>query len=725
MTDIHPLMAKRKHVYRTFFLASVFLLLLLSLYLTIYTVNQRHGKSLVQNDTQTLDLRAWDFASQGMNFLETGWQFYPNQLLNPTDFWDSTSGIPKDDPPSDASLLPHYNNVTITTDGWRDMGASVESSDPSLPPDMQTYGYGTYRIIVQLPLSIKYVGIDFPEINHAAQIWINGKLQKNIGLVTPSIEGYRYEAAFTSLQGIPNTEGVLDIVVSCANYTSTYGGITCSPAIGTTTQIDNLNLASKMWITSVFTMLILVVVTGFYVSFTFENKKQYYFYILIISMSLAYEYSDKAFNPLEGDWNRLLQTTFYLGITLLATMYFASFVSKDQQDIFYRFNHWDLYAIFFAVFLLLLFLWLNPSFLYNTVLIAVYSAFIFAVNLYNLIRVGFATLRYPEYGTFHAVSAVAALVVFPTMQVRSQQIYFIPLHSIGIVLMILGTAIFFTIRYVGAYNQISRFTIELEQAVQDKTRNIAKVNAELLISNQKLVKNEEARKKMMSNVSHDLRTPITAIRGYIELLQKTGNDITPETLETYLKNMHTRSIRMEQLIDDLMQLTRLESDGGDLVTQPVSLSLMIESLYELYHAECENTTKSIKMDLPANDTLMVMGDPNHLIRVIENLIVNAMRYTEDDGRIVIKAFREAAILGGENIHLVIKDNGCGIPATEITYVFDRFYRASNAAVHKNGSGLGLAIAKSIVVKHGGKIWVESWEKKGSNFHVLLPAIEKP
>ena len=723
MAEINPLPEKRKHVYRTFFRTILFLVLLLAVYGAIYTVNQRHGKSLHLDDTKALDLTHWDFSSKGMNFLESGWQFYPNQLLTPDDFLVNNPNSSADLPTYDASTLQHFSDVKITTDGWIHMGSNVESNtSPSILPQMQAYGYGTYRIVVKMPESMKITGIDFPEINHAAKIWINGKLWKTIGTTASSKEGYSYESVSTSLQVVPSSSGVLEIVIACSNFSSPYGGITISPAIGTVAQIDNLNVTAKMWMTSVFTMLLLVVITGFYVSFTFENKKQYYYYILIIALSLAYEYCDKTFNPLQGDWNILLQTTFFLLITMLATMYFASLIGKDKRVVFEWLNNWDSYLIFFITALLLLFIWLNPAYLYNLRFIWTYTLFVIGVNFYNLLRIGVTSLRYPEYGTFHAVSAVAALVVFPTMQVRSQQIYFIPLHSIGIVLMILGTAIYFTIRYVGAFNQISRFTIELEQAVQDKTRNIAKVNAELLVSNQKLVKNEEARKKMMSNVSHDLRTPITAIRGYIELLQKTSLSIPQETHDSYLKNMHTRSIQMEQMIEDLMQLTRLESDGVELTKQPVSLSLMIDSLYELYKTECENTKKSITMDIPDNDPLMVMGDPNNLIRVIENLIVNAMRYTDDKGIIIIKAFREAAILGGENIHIIVKDNGCGIPASEIGYVFDRFYRASNAAGHKDGSGLGLAIVKSIVDKHSGKLWVESWEKKGSNFHVLLPGM---
>jgi signal transduction histidine kinase len=194
-----------------------------------------------------------------------------------------------------------------------------------------------------------------------------------------------------------------------------------------------------------------------------------------------------------------------------------------------------------------------------------------------------------------------------------------------------------------------------------------------------------------------------------------------ETINTYLTNMHTRSVQMEQLIEDLVQLTRLESDPADIKTQTVNLTDMIDNLYELYLMESEGSNKKLHLDMPDNDMLTVMGDPNRLLRVFENLIVNAMRYTTDDGRIEIRAFREIAALGGDAIHIIVRDNGIGIPAPELPYIFDRFYRATNASIHKSGSGLGLSIVKSIIEKHGGRIWAESVEKEGSTFHVIIPS----
>lgn len=715
-----PLDGKDKKIVLKMFVRTViFLVVLLAVYVVVFLANQRHGNSLVIDKTGAVDLSQWNFSQKGRNYLDTGWQVYPNQILYPEDFKYtelSDSSLPR----YDASKFPHYSNASISTNGWVDLGWNAKANYGNGSPQRE-FDYATYRTVLRIPKDSGAVAFDFPEINQAAQIYVNGTLYSEIGRVSTSREDYDHAEAYTIIQIPPQSTGIVEIVITCSDFSTPFGGIAIAPAIGTPEQITQIQTTSKIWLSSVLTLFLLIAVTGFYVSFTFLRKQKYYYFILIISISISYEVCDKVFNPLPLYWNKLLQATFFLLMSLVAALYFSSLYPKTDNDLFSKIKNWDILIIFAAICAFLTLYWLNPDLLNKKSTIIANTLFASIINLYNFFRVLYMTPRHPEEGTFHLISAAMASIIFSTMLIRSPQIYFIPLHSVGIVILIFGTALYFTIRYVSNYNQISRFTVELERAVQEKTRSIARVNAELVNANQMLLKNEEARKKMMSNVSHDLRTPITAIRGYIELIMNMKGKTTKQNLEAYLNNMHIRSVQMEQLIDDLVQLTRLESDNADMMSQAVSLRDMIENLHELYVMECEGTNKKITLDLPDNDSLMIMGDPNRLLRVIENIIVNGLRYTEENGEIDIRAFREAALLGGESIHLIFRDNGIGIPPAELPYIFDRFYRATNASVHKNGSGLGLSIVKSIVEKHKGKIWAESREKMGSRFHILFPA----
>lgn len=737
-TDASQNKTDKRKVLRVFVRTVVFLVILLAVYVIVLVTNQRHGQNLIfDKETGAIDLRQWSFEDQGRNYIDYGWQFYPNQLLTPEDFGfvgedprtkdsgkakpSSDVGNNKDSPTSgNAPDLPHYKNVSITTNGWTNLGFDAYPSSETVPV-MSDFGFGTYRILMIMPADCGVVAMDFPEINHAAKIYVNGNLLSEFGEISESREGYEHEEAYSDIRVSPQANGIIEIVIPCSNFSSPFGGIAIPPAVGTPEQIDAIDMVSKMWVSSVMTLFVLIIITGFYVSFTFRRKLKYYYFILIILISISYEFSDKIFNPMNGDWNRLLQTTFFLLMSFVAALYFSSLYPKNAENVFARIKNWDIVLIATAISVFLAFYWISPDFLYYKSSVVANSILVTIINSYNFLRVLYMTPRYAEEGTFHLISAALASIIFSTMIIRSPQIFFIPLHSVGIVLMIFGTALYFTVRYVNNFKQISRFTIELENAVQDKTRSIARVNAELVSMNQTLLKNEEARKKMMSNVSHDLRTPITAIRGYIELIMNAKANTTKDTINTYLTNMHTRSVQMEQLIEDLVQLTRLESDNADIKTQAVNLRDMIDNLYELYLMESEGSHKKLRLDMPKDDMLTVMGDPNRLLRVFENLIVNAMRYTPDDGQIDIRAFREIAALGGDNIHIIVRDDGIGIPAAELPYIFDRFYRATNASIHKSGSGLGLSIVKSIVEKHGGRIWGESVEKEGSTFHVILPA----
>lgn len=707
-----------KKIFRTLGLSGLFFFVVLIVLFGIAVLNMRHTKDSPILSDKTLDMTEWDFEKKGMNFLETGWSFYPGLLLDPAEIADEDNQAK---PPVSSSFdAPHFESVTLSALGWKKLGADSFWTDPKQQPDLNKTVVGTYRLSLKVSPRYKDLTLDFQELNQAAKIFVNGKLIYIHGTVSADPNNFVSNSAPVILPVEPGYGGTLDIVIQCASFSSPYGGLACVPGIGTAGQVAFLSNIARIWLTSVFTLLFLIVVIGFYVSFTFENRNKYYYFILLIFSALAYDFFDRSYNPLKGNWNNLLQMTIFLTMAIFSVLYFSSLLSRDVDASFRKLNRVDKGIIIPVLLLMIIYFWLPQNNPISSTPIWIAAIFVCAVNLYIFGKVLYLTVRSRHYGAFHVISSVMATMVFATMLLRTQHVFYIPLHSISIMMLILGTVMYFTIQYVGTNNQVSRFTTELELAVQEKTRNIAKVNSELLLANKRLLENEDARKKMMSNVSHDLRTPITAIRGYIELLLRAGSDIPPETRETYMRNMHTRCMQMEQLIEDLMQLTRLESGGVGGEMEILSLKDIISSLYDLYESESQSDGKKITLDMPPDDDLLVHGDPNNLLRVFDNLLVNALRYTKDHADIRILACRESDTTIGDVIHLTVQDNGCGIPQAEIPYVFDRFYRASNSS-SENGTGLGLAIVKSIVKKHGGLVWVESIEGAGSTFHVQLPS----
>lgn len=217
-------------------------------------------------------------------------------------------------------------------------------------------------------------------------------------------------------------------------------------------------------------------------------------------------------------------------------------------------------------------------------------------------------------------------------------------------------------------------------------------------------------------VSHDLRSPLTAILGYTELIGRTGplNDNQVE----FLHRLQGSVQHITALINDLLDLGRLEA-GFDARREVVHLDNILK--YTLDMVELQARKKKITLTTKVDPELKPLrANPIRIRQMLDNLVSNAVKYTQDEGAVKV----ELSMRDGQ-IVLRVEDNGAGIPSEEQSRVFDKFYRATNMADNEKveGSGLGLAIVKSIVESHQGRVWVESTLGSGSAFFVLLPTEE--
>jgi two-component system NtrC family sensor kinase len=212
-------------------------------------------------------------------------------------------------------------------------------------------------------------------------------------------------------------------------------------------------------------------------------------------------------------------------------------------------------------------------------------------------------------------------------------------------------------------------------------------------------------------VSHDLRSPLTAILGYVELIQRAG-EVSPQQME-FIERIRLSVNNITTLITDLLDLGRIEV-GLDEEIESVPLSLIIsdavDGLGERIKKKDQNLKLEIEGKLPS-----VAGNPVQLRQMLENLLNNAVKYTPEGGSIRLAGFEEDG-----QVILQVADTGPGIPTKEQRRIFDRFYRASNVTKDIQGTGLGLSIVKSIVDNHRGRIWVDSILGKGAVFTIVLP-----
>jgi two-component system NtrC family sensor kinase len=226
-----------------------------------------------------------------------------------------------------------------------------------------------------------------------------------------------------------------------------------------------------------------------------------------------------------------------------------------------------------------------------------------------------------------------------------------------------------------------------------------------------LKKLDRIKTDFVHTVSHDLRSPLTAILGYVELIERAGtvNDLQRDFIRRVQVSVHN----ITSLIDDLLDLGRIES-GFDTRKEGLQFDQILR--YTLDSLKKQLTEKDQRISLNLSEPFPpFFANPVQVRRLVENLLENAIKYTPEGGVIAVSASTEQ-----NQVILQIADNGIGIPALDLPYVFDKFYRASNASADVVGTGLGLAIVKSIVDQHHGRIWVDSNVGKGTTFTVVLP-----
>jgi len=232
---------------------------------------------------------------------------------------------------------------------------------------------------------------------------------------------------------------------------------------------------------------------------------------------------------------------------------------------------------------------------------------------------------------------------------------------------------------------------------------------------------EQVRRDFVANVSHELRTPLTSIKGYVEALLDGAKD-NPEEATRFLQIILNQSDRLNLILEDLLQLSQIESGLVRFKRDPVRLSALVERTLPLIKPMVDKKRQSLTVAVSQN-LPPVLGDEDRLVQVLTNLLDNAVKYTPEGGAIHI-----AGRIAGRpadspaQVELSVADTGMGIPDADRPRVFERFYRVDKARSREmGGTGLGLSIVRHIVEGHAGRVWVEGHQPTGSRFVIHLPA----
>jgi signal transduction histidine kinase len=284
---------------------------------------------------------------------------------------------------------------------------------------------------------------------------------------------------------------------------------------------------------------------------------------------------------------------------------------------------------------------------------------------------------------------------------------------------VLGAAVFFLplISTIYAYRlyvvQTKAHMAHLEEIVAERTQDLQKANEDLRHL-------DRVKTNFFSVINHEMRTPLTAIFGYTELLLARSQGLAPEQ-QRMLHHVRDSSQRLMDLVDNILDIARIEDGKLNILPERVPVSSAAEKALATIQPIAGKKNISVGLDIPPS-LPPLWADSERLNQILLNLLSNAVKYTPDTGKVTISARQNAT---PNMIEISVSDTGTGIPADMLPYLFDRFSRLERPDIkHTIGTGLGLSIVKGLVEAHGGKIWVESEEGRGTRFTFTLPIADQ-
>ncbi len=226
---------------------------------------------------------------------------------------------------------------------------------------------------------------------------------------------------------------------------------------------------------------------------------------------------------------------------------------------------------------------------------------------------------------------------------------------------------------------------------------------------------EKNRKELIANISHDLKTPITSIIGYVEGIRD-GVANSPQKMERYIQTIYTKARDLDRMIDQLFLFSKLDLQRLPFYFEPIKFDQFLSDYVEELRFDVEGNNVEVTLDIDKNEKYEVMGDYEHLKRVITNIVDNSLKYNDKTKKQL--NFHLSAI--DSTIHFKLEDNGPGVKENSVPFIFEQFYRADlSRGTKKGGSGLGLSIAKRIIEEHNGSIWAENNIGTGISIFITL------
>ena len=257
--------------------------------------------------------------------------------------------------------------------------------------------------------------------------------------------------------------------------------------------------------------------------------------------------------------------------------------------------------------------------------------------------------------------------------------------------------------------------IEGDDEISELCQDFEEMRKRLKESTEEKMRTDQQNKELISNISHDLKTPITVVKGYVEGILEGVAD-TPEKRDKYIRTIYSKANDMERLINELTFYSKIDTNRIPYVFDKINVRDYFDDCVEELSIDLEQRHVQLGYDNDTDKNVMVIADAEQIRRVINNVVNNSVKYMDKPSAAIYIRVRDV----GDFVQIEIEDNGQGISARDLPYIFDRFFRTdSSRNSSKGGSGIGLSIVKKIIEDHGGKIWATSKPGVGTVMHFVL------
>lgn len=708
-----------KYLLKAFIILSIFLSMLLS----ACTPGHAESKSKPEAVNGMLDLTGWDWERDGVAALDGQWEFYWQELLAPEDFKKAEIKTEKE-----LIMLPRAWNKFIINE-----------------KPLSGSGYATYRLIIN-HLGDQILGIKVPRIFTSYKLWINGELAAYAGKVGAD-KSQMVPQYLPQVKYFKPESGTIELVIQAANFRHRSGGILESLQIGSASQINEIHIINLTLELFLFGSLFII---GFYhiALFLFRTKEKSTLYFGIYSLLISARtllvgeiFLIHLFPDFSWEIAHKIQTlAYYFGVPLVVLFLDATF----PKDICRRADNFiKIFSSIFGILVLLtpvrIFSLFNP----------VYQVFSFIVFLY-VFYIVFITCRRKREGSYFIGIGVIILIlctindiIFLSTVLADSDNHFLrnfvtrgDLSSVGLLIFTFTQSLVLARKFSKSFSNVELLTEQLQQVnagleekVNERTHDLETSKEELRKAYQAVSRSQKSLQDLMQNISHDLRTPLAAIKGYVNTILD-GIVKEPEQQKKYLGRVNDKVNHLNSMVQDLLDLSQLQSRQLKLQLTRIPVKSLVETSTEKYSLDMTNACRLFKVKYPAiwqDNTsglagLFIMADTEKLERVFSNLLSNALKYTSEGDHIEL-GFDLTE--DNKNLLIQVSDTGNGILPDDLPNIFNRFYMSSKARERDDNSrGLGLAIVKEIVEYHDGQIWVESKIGQGSRFSFTLPVYDR-